>query len=99
MTDLPLFRAMARRADPDTSHAAAAVVRPELGRIQTAVLAAFSELGPMTARSAERLERFGDYGFSTIRKRISELAAEGFLQVAGTDRSGRAPATIYEVAG
>jgi len=88
---------MARRTDPPTSHESAAVVAPELGKIQAAVLAAFAGHGPMTARTAERLAEFHAYGFSTIRKRISELARAGRLTEAGVDRTGRAPATIYRL--
>ncbi len=87
---------MARRNDPTTSKEAAGVVEPELGKIQRLVLQVFRARGPMTARTAERLEEFEAYGFSTIRKRISELAAEGYLVSTGIDRTGRAPATIYE---
>lgn len=95
--DGPVERPMARRTDPGTSHEAAAVIRPDLNRIQQLVLDAYRRHGPMTARDAERLPEFASYGFSTIRKRISELASEGYLEVAGEDRSARAPAAIYRV--
>lgn len=88
---------MTRKVDPATSVEAAAVVAPELGKIQRLVLEAFRIHGPMTARTAERLPVFSDYGFSTIRKRISELAQDGLLEEYGVDRSGRAPATVYRV--
>ena len=82
---------------PDTEESAADVVRPHLGKIQALVLAAYEAHGPMSAREAERLPEFGDYGFSTIRKRISELASDGLLVALGIDHTGRAPATIYKV--
>lgn len=97
--DLPLFESpMYRQSDPLTSEGAAAVVRPHLGKIQHLVLEVFRAHGPMTARSAEARPEFAPYGFSTIRKRISELAAGGLLEPCGTDTSGRAPCTIYRVA-
>ena len=97
-TPLPDYvtRPMVRRTDPATSKAAANVVRPKLGKIQAEVLLALEKYGRMTARTAERLPCFDTYGFSTIRKRISELAAGGHLREAGTDTAGRAPCTIYE---
>ena len=96
---LPFNRPMVRRTDPGTSHAAADVVRPTLGKIQQLVLEVYAKRGPMSARVAERLPEFADYGFSTVRKRISELAAEGVLVSVGVDNSGRAPATVYGVRG
>ena len=95
MKQLPLFSPMARNTDPATSHQSAAVVQPELGKIQKLVLEAFQDCGPMTARTCERLNRFHEYGFSTIRKRISELAKGGLLIADGVDSTRRAPATIY----
>lgn len=92
-------RPMARATDPGTSHGAADTVRPTLGKIQRLVLRTYIARGPMTARAAERLDEFSSYGFSTIRKRISELAAERWLREVGVDKSGRAPATIYAAAG
>lgn len=88
---------LARARDPATSKAAAAVVEVLLTELQAKVLEAFRRRGPLTARTAERLPEFADYGFSTVRKRISELAALGCLEPAGVDRSRRAPATIYRI--
>lgn len=88
---------MARKTDPGTSHAAAGVVAPHLGKIQRLVLRVYADVGPMTARDAERRDEFDGYGFSTIRKRISELARSGHLTTVGVDTTGRAPATIYAV--
>jgi hypothetical protein len=87
---------MARKTDPATSHGAAEVVAPHVGKIQALVLQVYAKRGPMTARTAERLPEFGAYGFSTIRKRISELARLGFLEEVGIDTTGRAPCTIYK---
>lgn len=88
---------MARKTDPDTSHEAAAIVEPEVGKIQALVLSAFRKHGPMSARRAERLPEFKVYGFSTIRKRISELAKDGTLIECGIDRRGKAPSTKYKL--
>jgi len=93
----PLAKGMARRTDPPTSHAAAEVVRPHLGKIQQHVLDVYAARGPMSARTAERLPDFEMYGFSTIRKRISELAQSGLLVPVGIDNSGKSPCTIYAV--
>lgn len=95
----PVQSPMVRSTDPETSEAAALVVTPHLGKIQALVLEVFQTQGPMTAREAERLDCFADYGFSTIRKRISELAAEGYLMAVSVDKSRKAPATVYGVAG
>lgn len=94
LAELPLFR----RDDPPTSQAAATTVRPQLGEIQLAVLAAYRQHGPMSARQAEGLPEFAAYGFSTVRKRVSELGAAGFLRPCGVEReSGASPCVIYEV--
>lgn len=89
-------RPRSRKRDPETSKEAARLAGAHLDKLQRLVLEAYRELGPMSARTAEELERFDAYGHATIRKRVSELAAEGFLRPAGTDRSRRAPCTIYE---
>ena len=86
---LPVHRPLARRDDPATSRETAATIAQELGKIQRLVLDAYRRHGPMTARKAERLPEFEEYGFSTIRKRISELLHEGYLSEAGVDRSAR----------
>ncbi|MCP4661019.1 MAG: hypothetical protein GY856_36925 [bacterium] len=97
--DAPLVVSpMSRKDDPGTSKQAAAIVLDSLGSIQRLVLEVYREHGAMTARTAERLPEFESYGFSTIRKRISELAQAGYLREAGIDRTGKAPCTIYEAA-
>ena len=95
---MPVVRPGARRNDPATSKAAAAMVLAELSIIQRAVLREFGERGPMSARQAERLGTFGAYGFSTIRKRISELSAAGYLVPCGEEReSARTSAIVYRL--
>jgi hypothetical protein len=83
---LPLFDAplvelpMTKRGDIDECRDSAEKVAPFLGKIQREVLEAIRELGPMTAREGERLKRFeGRYGYSTVRKRFSELYLGGYL--------------------
>jgi hypothetical protein len=52
----------------------------------------------MSAREAEKLPEFAAYGFSTVRKRISELAQLGLLLPSGVDESaGRTGSRIYEI--
>lgn len=85
--DLPLFPSpMARKSDPDTSHEAAGTVCANLGQLQRRVLTAFQQRGPMTAKECEALPCFADLGFSTVRKRASELAAAGLLEPTGEKR-------------
>ena len=93
LSDLPLFRS----TDPDTSREAAAVVAPRIGKIQHLVLRVYAERGPMSARAIERLPDLEGYGFSTLRKRVSELTQSGHLERCGTDHSGRAPITIWRI--
>lgn len=95
---LPSLERMARDADPATSHESAAVVAPALGKIQAEVLAAFRDRGRMTARACESLPEFTGYGFSTVRRRITELHRAGWLVAVGVDKSMKSPATIYAAA-
>jgi hypothetical protein len=89
---------MARSSDPSTSHEAAEAVRPQLGKIHALVIEVYHSVGAMSAREAERRPEFGDYGFSTIRKRISELANMGVLEAVGEEsRTGKTPATVYQI--
>jgi hypothetical protein len=88
---------MTRRNEMTTSQDAADVVFPQLAKIQRLVFDAFEKHGPMTARIAEKLPEFESYGYSTINKRIYELAALKVFEVCGTDRTGRAPRSIYRI--
>jgi hypothetical protein len=95
--DLPLFtqvRTMAHRDDPETAKEAAVGIAGHLPRLQQRVFAAFIEHGPMTAKTAERLPEFAQCGFSTVRKRISELHQRGLLRDTGRTDNG---CTVYEV--
>ena len=88
---LPFEAPLARATDPATSHQAAEAIAGDLSKLQALVLEAFHRYGEMTARRAERLPEFEAYGFSTIRKRVSELHRAGRLLAVGTERR----ATIY----
>ena len=93
--EVPRVPELARQADPATSHEAAALIATDLSALQTEVHAAFVRHGPASARQAEDWPELA-YGFSTVRKRVSELAQMGLLIAEGTEtESGRAKATVY----
>lgn len=75
---------LARKFDPETSQAAADRIQEQLNALQQRVYAVFLMRGRLTAKQAEKLECFKDLGFSTVRKRVSELAAADFLVADGT---------------
>jgi len=100
MTDQPTLwddtRRLVRRRDPQPSKEAAAEIAPALSALQQIVHAAFLRHGPSSARQAERWPELKGYGFSTVRKRVSELARAGLLLIEGTEAlSGRTKATVY----
>ena len=77
--------ATARTTDPETSHEAAQRITAKLSQLQARVIeavAAYGEHGA-TAREIETLDAFADCGFSTCRKRLSELARAGRLGTNG----------------
>lgn len=71
---------MVRAGDPETSVEAAEAVLPSLSALHQTVLAAYRRHGPMTAKQAERLPELANLGFSTVRKRVSELAQRGIIR-------------------
>jgi len=90
-------KGMARHDDTATSKAAAAAVAVHLNNLQIAVLESFRTHGHMSARQVER--RFPEYGFSTVRKRVSELNQMGLILPTGTETvSGKSPCTVYVAA-
>lgn len=92
----PVQRPMVRTGDPSTSAAAAEQIKAKLGQLQRRVLQAYREHHRLSARQAERLPEFARYGFSTIRKRISELAAAGLIVEDGVeDEHGPSASTVY----
>ena len=88
MTQLSLFDdgpQLARQDDPPTSKQAAEEIRPSIGKLQAAFLAALKDLGggPATAREvAERAKEMGLHREpESIRKRASELEDMRLIQV------------------
>jgi hypothetical protein len=75
---------LARQSDPVTSQAAAEEVRPKIGQLQQAFLAALAAIGkPATAR--EIGERAKDLGLAkepeSVRKRAAELEEKRLISV------------------
>lgn len=89
MNQLSLFddsmpEVLARQSDPPTSKAAAEDIRPSIGKLQAAFLAALKDLGgARTAREiAERARELGLHREpESIRKRASELEDMRMIQV------------------
>ena len=89
MTQLSLFddsmpEALARQSDPVTSKVAADEIRPSIGKLQAAFLAALKDLGgARTAREiAERARELGLHREpESVRKRASELEDMRMIQV------------------
>lgn len=87
---------MFRPTDPETSKTAAVAVAVHLNKLQAEVLEAYRFYGKMSARQMER--KFPEYGFSTVRKRVSELYKLGLLVTDGTETaSGKSPCTVYRL--
>ena len=88
----PLFavpiREMARRDNPETSKAAAIGIADHLTELQARVYAAVVARGPLTAKELEALPELADLGFSTARKRLSELASRSRVRWTGVIRGG-----------
>ena len=110
--DLPLFTpgvtpatasltgTHARLGDSAPARAAAERVTGDPGKLralQLRVLEAIRELGPIDDATLETLPRFAGLGFSTIRKRRSELFQAGRLRAFDTiTRPGRGRITRWE---
>lgn len=101
--DTPQLLGMVRNSDPHTSRIAAASIWAALGRLQRVVLhqfiANFDHDGEASsAREAGQWGVFRDMrlGFSTVRKRVSELARAGLLREVGIEtRLGSSPCATY----
>src|SRR5690242_8396268 len=94
--DLPMFR----QSDPETSRSAAEAIAPHVTELQHRVLDVIRRRGPSTAKELEQLPDFEGWGFSTVRKRVSELAtpkSEGGLGLL-VEVGVRERSTIYELA-
>jgi hypothetical protein len=94
MTQLSLFDiadepAIARKSDPVTSHAAATEIRPILGKLQAAFLAALKDLGG-TRTAREIGERAKEMGLvretESVRKRSAELERLNLIRVVDVRR-------------
>ena len=79
---------MHRREDMQTSIDAAERVARGRKPLQEAIHAILVSRGPMTAGDLERLECFSHFGPSTVRKRVSELKAEGRVEATDKRRDG-----------
>lgn len=96
--DSPLASSPGVRAtDPATSRSGMDAVRPVLRALQLSVLRAFADHGAMHAMACESLPAFSGYGFSTVRKRVSECAQAGLLEACGVERVGRSSLTTYRL--
>ncbi len=82
------FRAPGHRTgDHTTSVAADQAAGRKATKLHNRIIEAF-EVRPMTDKELERLPQFANYGFSTIRKRRSELYYMGRLAETGVVREG-----------
>lgn len=84
-----IFEKLARQDDPPTSKQAAEEIRPSIGKLQAAFLAALKDLGgARTAREiAERARELGLHREpESIRKRAAELEDMRFIRVVGVRR-------------
>jgi hypothetical protein len=79
-----LPKATARRTDPDTSHAAAAsFTEQKLTEIQRDVLSFFRQVRRATDEQLETCLHLKHPGFSTLRKRRTDLVQMGLLRDSG----------------
>ena len=86
MTQTTMFLPAHRAGDHQTSITAAKKILPRLSELHEKVLRAMNT--PKTDKELERLPEFSGYGFSTIRKRRSELFQAGRLEETGNVREG-----------
>ena len=77
---------MSRARDPETSKRADGKMRKRIGRLKIAILKAYAEHPEgLSAKQCEALPRFERCGYSTIRKRVGELARMGLLRPTGRE--------------
>jgi hypothetical protein len=92
MTQLSLFDdgpQLARQSDPVTSQAAAEEVRPKIGQLQQAFLAALAAIGkPATANEvgAKAVAMGLAVNAESVRKRLSEVERVRMIQLVGIQR-------------
>lgn len=95
----PSTRPRARRTDPPTSVASAAAIGQHINAVQLSIVRALEgvDVGS-SARDLEQLGRFAGMAHGMVRKRVSELAATGWLEAVGVEtRHGTTPATTYQL--
>ena len=95
MNQLTLFSddgpQLARQSDPVTSQAAAEEVRPKIGQLQAAFLAALTAIGkPATANEvgAKAVAMGLAVNAESVRKRLSEVERVRMIKVVGIQRCG-----------
>ena len=94
MNQLSLFDlepALARAGDPVTSRAAAEEIKPKIGQLQAAFLAALTAIGkPATANEVgAKAVAMGLAGNSeSVRKRAAEVERVRMIKVVGIQRCG-----------
>ena len=92
MNQLSLFDdgpQLARQSDPVTSQAAAEEVRPKIGQLQAAFLAALTAIGkPATANEvgAKAVAMGLAVNAESVRKRLSEVERVRMIQLVGIQR-------------
>jgi hypothetical protein len=90
---IPVERNRSRVNDHHTSESAGESVQKGLNELQTRVMLAISECGPMTDGELERtikapVNAKKPYAYSTVRKRRTELCQAGYLDETGDVRTG-----------
>lgn len=94
MTQLTLFDdgpALARAADTVTSRMAAEEIKPKIGQLQQAFMAALTAIGkPATANEvgAKAVAMGLAVNAESVRKRLSEVERAGMIRVVGIERCG-----------
>ena len=97
LLELPAARKRTRSTDPATSHE---LIAGAVRGVQQKILEQFAKRPGrhFSARDLERLAVFADQTHGMVRKRVSELASSGWLDVIGTEkRHGTSPATTYRL--
>lgn len=92
------LKTMHRRDDPQTSIAAAKRILPGISslqyRVYESLLKYFRRTGNgMTDKELERLPEFRKCGYSTVRKRRTDLLQKGYVVDSGEKRDGL---TVWE---
>lgn len=100
LLELPADRKRTRSSDPATSHQAGEIIAGAVRGVQRLILEQFEQRPGrhFSARDLERLNVFDEQPHGMVRKRVSELASSGWLEIIGTEkRHGTSPATTYRL--